>query len=340
MTCTGGKQFANIEIAPFDGTKLGSRQVLVASQLTAQPTWAPDSKSIVYFAPQGVSGHFQLWQQQVRAEPGSPTATQTPPPTSPATPSQGGTGGTSTPTPGAVLPPPVRLTSDLDFDATSTIAWRGWRKLERSWSARLRKSKFPAPSDASRMAECAPDKVRSRSRGTRPRPGQSLSAAGAPARVRGQQLRTRAAHASRGRGGPPRERPGRCSVPAKPRGPRQPHLRHAPDRRPPPVMRDLRQQSGSPHRGILSLQRRRGGTMEVGATTPGQLVLGLTDQVMAEGPEATRFFVDHAGRCDRPEPGLQLVHVDAKHSTQRTNLERSAQDCRSRERFTANRGAP
>jgi Tol biopolymer transport system component len=125
MTCTGGKQFANIEIAPFDGTKLGSRQVLVASQLTAQPTWAPDSKSVVYFAPQGVSGHFQLWQQQVRAEPGSPTATQTPPPTSPATPSQGGTGGTSTPTPGAVLPPSVRLTSDLDFDATSTIAWRG-----------------------------------------------------------------------------------------------------------------------------------------------------------------------------------------------------------------------
>ena len=214
------------------------------------------------------------------------------------------------------------------------------RKLERGWSAWLRKSKFPAPSDASRMAECAPDKVRSRSRGTRPRPGQSLSAAGAPARARGQQLRTRAAHASRGRGGPPRERPGRCSEPAKPRGPRQPHLRHAPDRRPPPVMRDLRQQSGSPHRGILSLQRRRGGTMEVGATTPGQLVLGLTDQVMAEGPEATRFFVDHAGRCDRPEPGLQLVHVDAKHSTQRTNLERSAQDCRSRERFTANRGAP
>jgi hypothetical protein len=123
------------------------------------------------------------------------------------------------------------------------------------------------------MAECAPDKVRSRSRGTRPRPGQSLSAAGAPARARGQQLRTRAAHASRGRGGPPRERPGRRSEPVKPRGPRQPHLRHAPDRRPPPAMRDLRQQSGSPHRGILSLQRRRGGTMEVGATTPGQLVL-------------------------------------------------------------------
>jgi hypothetical protein len=125
MICTGGKQFANIEIAQFDGTKLGSRQVLVAGQLAAQPTWAPDGNSIVYFAPQGVNGHFQLWQQQLRAEPGSPTATQTPPPTSPATPSQGGTGGTSTPTPGAVLPPPVRLTSDLDFDATSTIAWRG-----------------------------------------------------------------------------------------------------------------------------------------------------------------------------------------------------------------------
>src|SRR5499427_7737223 len=125
MICTGGTQFANIEIAQFDGTKLGSRHVLVAGQLAAQPTWAPGGNSIVYFAPQGVNGHFQLWQQQARAEPGSPTATQTPPPASPPIPSQGGTGGTSTPTPGAVPPPPVRLTSDLDFDATSTIAWHG-----------------------------------------------------------------------------------------------------------------------------------------------------------------------------------------------------------------------
>ena len=83
-----------------------------------------DGASVVYFAPQGLNGHFQLWQiatpapaQPAAAAPapsparGSQTAKPTPTPT-------------QTPTPSPSPPPqPVQLTSDLDFDATSTIAW-------------------------------------------------------------------------------------------------------------------------------------------------------------------------------------------------------------------------
>lgn len=128
MICTRGKQFAGIEIAPFDGSKLGARQLLVADQLAAQPTWAPDGNSLVYLAPQDTGGHFQLWQQQVAA-PSRPTAVPTPLSTRPATPPPGVTVGRPTVTPTlavptpAPLPQPVRLTSELDFDPTSTIAW-------------------------------------------------------------------------------------------------------------------------------------------------------------------------------------------------------------------------
>ena len=129
MICTGGKQFADIEIAPFDGSKLGARQVLVADHLAAQPTWAPDGNSLVYLAPQGIGGLFQLWQVQMPAAPLPPTAVPTPLPTRPATPPPGVTAGRPTVTPTLAmptpvpLPQPVRLTSELDFDPTSTIAW-------------------------------------------------------------------------------------------------------------------------------------------------------------------------------------------------------------------------
>ena len=129
MICTHGKQFVDIEIASFDGSKLGPRQVLVADQLAAQPTWAPDGNSLVYLAPQGIGGHFQLWQEQVPAAPSPSDALPTRLPTRPAAPPPGVTVGTPpvTPTPAAPipapLPPPVLLTSELDFDPTSTIAW-------------------------------------------------------------------------------------------------------------------------------------------------------------------------------------------------------------------------
>ena len=125
MICTGGKQLASLEIAHFDGGNLGPPQVLVSGQLAAQPTWSPDGSSLVYMAPHGSGGHFQLWQLSAPALPiaspePSPTrgsqaarATQRPTPTS-----------TPTPTPASSPPPqPIQLTSNLDFDATSTIAW-------------------------------------------------------------------------------------------------------------------------------------------------------------------------------------------------------------------------
>jgi hypothetical protein len=128
MVCTGGKQFADVEVASFDGSKLGDRQVLASGQLASQPTWAPDGSGLVYLAPQGPSGHFQLWLQAVPAPAPPPTAAPVPTrspargaqPTKPtATPAASPTP-TVTPPP---IPPPVQLTNDLDFDATSTIAW-------------------------------------------------------------------------------------------------------------------------------------------------------------------------------------------------------------------------
>ncbi len=131
MICTGGKQVANVEVAAFDGAALGPHEVLVSGQLAAQPTWSPDGGSLVYLAAQGLSGHFQLWFQQAPELP--PPATTTPSPTgltaaprgarvaSP-TPVPSLAAATPTPTP-TPLPAPVQLTTNLDFDATSTIAW-------------------------------------------------------------------------------------------------------------------------------------------------------------------------------------------------------------------------
>ena len=130
MICTGGTQIANVEVAAFNGSLLGPREVVVSGLLAAQPTWGPDSASLVYLAAQGVSGHFQLWLQQLPWP--SPPPTAVPSPTRPATPPRGArlasptptatlpTSPSPTPTP---LPAPVQLTSNLNFDATSTIAW-------------------------------------------------------------------------------------------------------------------------------------------------------------------------------------------------------------------------
>ena len=124
MICTGGKQFASLEIAHFDGSNLGPAQVLVSGQLAAQPTWSPDGSSLVYVAPQGLGGHFQLWLQPVPAP--APPASTAPNPGS----TRGSQAGRATPTPPQTPTPspsplsePIQLTSGLDFDATSTIAW-------------------------------------------------------------------------------------------------------------------------------------------------------------------------------------------------------------------------
>ncbi len=127
MICTKGRQVSSIEVAAFDGTGIGPRTVLVSGQLAAQPTWAPDGLSLVYFAAHGLSGHFQLWRQQVPETSPPPTAAPSTP--QPAAPPRGARVAPPTPTPTAPAasptptPAPVQLTTDLDFDATSTIAW-------------------------------------------------------------------------------------------------------------------------------------------------------------------------------------------------------------------------
>jgi WD40-like Beta Propeller Repeat len=132
MICTGGTQVANVEVATFDGTTLGPRQVIVSGQLAAQPTWSPDGQSLVYLAAQGISGHFQLWLQQLPPA-ATPTAAPTPVGTRTGTAARGVQADTPTATPSVAaatpsptptpLSRPVRLTTNLDFDATSTIAW-------------------------------------------------------------------------------------------------------------------------------------------------------------------------------------------------------------------------
>jgi hypothetical protein len=123
MICSYGKQATSVEVAAFDGTSLGPRQVLVTGVQAAQPVWSPDGTQLLYLAPVGVTGHFQLWSVAAPATLPSPAPTAKPVGRSRIAP---------TPTPplaaaaaptAVVGPPPVELTQNLDFDATSPIAW-------------------------------------------------------------------------------------------------------------------------------------------------------------------------------------------------------------------------
>jgi Tol biopolymer transport system component len=110
MICTGGKQTARLEVAPFNGTTLGPAKVLVENGLFAQPTWSPDGTALAYFAPTGSAGHFQLWYLVL------------PPAATPTASASASASASSTPV-AATVPTPIQVTQGVDLTATSPPAW-------------------------------------------------------------------------------------------------------------------------------------------------------------------------------------------------------------------------
>lgn len=116
MVCSHGKQTTSLEMAPFNGSALGARHVLLEGGLYASPAWAPDGKALAYFAPQGLAGHFQLWWLAL------PVAA-TPSPSAAAAASTSATGSASSIVAPAPAPSPVQVTEGVDLSATSPPAW-------------------------------------------------------------------------------------------------------------------------------------------------------------------------------------------------------------------------
>jgi hypothetical protein len=126
MICTHEKQVADLVIAAWNGSYLGTLQTVISDQLVAQPTWAPDGSGIAYLAPAAGSSNFQLWfLPKERYNPPSPSPIPVPTPT-PGGPYHG-------PAPSPTLAPPVvvplvkpiQLTTSSGFDATSPMTWAG-----------------------------------------------------------------------------------------------------------------------------------------------------------------------------------------------------------------------
>jgi hypothetical protein len=124
MICTHQTQVSYLTLASFNGSSMGVRRNLITTQMTAQPTWAPDGSGIAYMAPAQLGAGFQLWFL--------PKPAYAPPPPSPVpsvVPTPGGPVGTPapSPTPSPAPPPivikPIQITTNLGFDATSPIVW-------------------------------------------------------------------------------------------------------------------------------------------------------------------------------------------------------------------------
>ena len=117
MICTGGKQTARLEVAPFTGSGLGPAKVLLEGGLYAAPSWSPDGTALAYFAPVGAAGHFQLWWLALPVAP-TPSASAS---------TSSSAGGLSSsivvPTPLPSAPVPVQVTQGVDLSATSPPAW-------------------------------------------------------------------------------------------------------------------------------------------------------------------------------------------------------------------------
>jgi hypothetical protein len=117
MICTGGKQTAKLEVAPFTGSGLGPVKVLLDGGLYAAPAWSPDGKALAYFAPVGAAGHFQLWWLALPVPP-APSASA-----SPSSSAGGVSASIAVPTPTPSPPAPVQVTQGVDLSATSPPAW-------------------------------------------------------------------------------------------------------------------------------------------------------------------------------------------------------------------------
>ena len=120
MICTGGKQTARLEVAPFNGTSLGPARILLDGGLYASPAWSPDGQALAYFAPSGAAGHFELWWLAV---PAIVTATPTPTATPASSASEGGAASSIVVPSLPATPVPVQVTQGVDLSATSPPAW-------------------------------------------------------------------------------------------------------------------------------------------------------------------------------------------------------------------------
>lgn len=119
MICSEGKQTTRLEVAPFNGVSLGPARVLVEGGLYAQPSWSADGQSLVYYAPSGAAGHFELWWLALPV-----AATPSPTPSPSHSPSPGGVASSIVvPTPLPAAPVPVQVTQGVDLTATSPPAW-------------------------------------------------------------------------------------------------------------------------------------------------------------------------------------------------------------------------
>jgi hypothetical protein len=125
MICTHKTQVSYLEIASWNGSRLGARRIIVSNQLVAQPVWAPDGTGLAYLAPAQMGEGFQLWWL--------PKAAYTPPTPRPVPPSPTPTPGvpasspSPSPSPSPSAPPvvikPIQMTTNLGLDATSPIVW-------------------------------------------------------------------------------------------------------------------------------------------------------------------------------------------------------------------------
>ena len=107
-----GGAITSLEVASLSGGNLGAPQVVATGSMIASPTWSPNGQSLLYF---NATGAHQLFEMEVLDVPPATPPAPTPAP-------KHGTKAKTTPKPTPV-PTPQPLTSNNDFEATSTAVW-------------------------------------------------------------------------------------------------------------------------------------------------------------------------------------------------------------------------